>query len=182
MRRCTKCERELPLDCFYRAKDGRDGRRGECIDCFKAYRLARYPLVREQAIARAKAWQEANRERHLETQRKRRARPEVKARERASYLRRKFGITSAEYERMLAEQGGRCAICKRRPTKGISLHVDHEHRTKRVRGLLCFRCNNALGDFRDRADFLVAALHYLDPPPTAATRRRIDALVPTGSR
>ncbi|HEX2040479.1 MAG TPA: endonuclease domain-containing protein, partial [Acidimicrobiales bacterium] len=71
---------------------------------------------------------------------------------------------------------GRCAICKRKPTKGISLHVDHEHRTRRVRGLLCFRCNNALGDFGDRSDLLVAALDYLTPPPTRATRRRIDAL------
>ena len=181
-KRCKKCERERSLSEFYRATGMRDGYRSECIECYNVARKARYPEVREQAIARAKAWQQANRERHLENQRKRRARPEVKARERAGHLKRKFGITLAEYDRMLAEQGGRCAICRRRPTQGISLHVDHEHRTKRVRGLLCFRCNNALGDFRDRADFLVNALHYLDPPPTAATRRRIDALVPTGSR
>lgn len=182
MKRCTKCGVEQPFANFYAAKGTRDGLRGDCKSCFRARAKARYPLVRDQAIERARRWREENIERFRETQRKRRTRPEVKAKERNDHLRRKFGMTSAEYDRMLAEQGGRCAICKRRPTKGISLHVDHEHRTKRVRGLLCFRCNNALGDFRDRADFLVAALHYLDPPPTAATRRRIDALVPTDSR
>jgi hypothetical protein len=178
MKRCTKCGRELPLESFYKDPACRDGRRGDCIDCVKAYRQARYPLIREQAIARAKAWQIANPERFRAYQRERRTRPEVKARERAGHLRRKFGITPEVYDRMLAEQGGRCAICKRRPTKGVSLHVDHEHRTKRVRGLLCFRCNNALGDFGDRADLLVHALDYLTPPPTAATRRRVAALVP----
>lgn len=176
MKRCKKCGRELPLDHFHRATGARDGRRGECIACFKAYQQARYPLVREQAIARTKAWQQANRERHLETQRARRTRPEVKARERDAHLRRKFGITSETYDAMLAGQGGRCAICGRKPTPGISLHVDHEHRTKRVRGLLCFKCNNALGDFKDDQALLLTAVDYLTPPPDAAIRRRLATL------
>lgn len=182
MKQCKKCLRALPLDAFYRASGMRDGHRSECIECYNLVRKAKYPEIRERAIARAKAWQQANPERHNENQRRRRTRPEVKARERAGHLRRKFGITAEDYDRLLAEQDGRCAICRRKPNSRISLHVDHEHRTKRVRGLLCFRCNNALGDFGDDAALLVTAIDYLMPPATASTRRRIDALVASGTR
>ena len=56
---------------------------------------------------------------------------------------RKYGITIADYDRMLEEQGGVCKLCGRPPAKR-RLHVDHNHKTKRVRGLLCFRCNRWL--------------------------------------
>jgi hypothetical protein len=184
MRQCSKCGVEQPLENFYRAAGGRDGRRGECIACFKAYREARYPEVREQAIARAKAWQAANRERHLANQRERRSRPEFKAKARADHLRRKFGITLDTYDEMLAEQGGVCAICERPRRDDISLHVDHEHETGRVRGLLCFRCNNALGDFEDDAVLLLRAADYVvfDPEARELATQRVAALVAERTR
>lgn len=58
---------------------------------------------------------------------------------------------------MLAEQKGLCAICREAPAK----HVDHDHATGRVRGLLCFNCNGALGQFRDRTDLMLRAVAYL---------------------
>jgi hypothetical protein len=58
---------------------------------------------------------------------------------------------------MLAEQGGMCAICREAPAE----HVDHDHVTRRVRGLLCFNCNGALGQFRDRTDLMLRAVAYL---------------------
>lgn len=70
-----------------------------------------------------------------------------------SKLKRLYGITPEQYHEMLANQGGVCAICgthKRRanrPTERLS--VDHCHRTGRVRGLLCTRCNSALAFFDD---------------------------------
>jgi hypothetical protein len=54
-----------------------------------------------------------------------------------------LGVTDAEYDRLLAAQGGGCAICGN-PPKTRRLHVDHDHKTGRVRGLLCHRCNRAL--------------------------------------
>jgi len=58
-------------------------------------------------------------------------------------LRRDYGITEAQYEAILAQQNGVCAICFR-PPKKLRLGVDHDHKTGRVRGLLCFRCNHRL--------------------------------------
>ena len=61
--------------------------------------------------------------------------------------------------RCFAEQGGLCAVCREAP----AVHVDHDHETKRVRGLLCFDCSGALGQFRDRADLMLRAVAYLRP-------------------
>lgn len=52
----------------------------------------------------------------------------------------RYGITSEDYDRMLAEQMGLCRIC-RRPPKTVRLHVDHDHDTGEIRGLLCPTCN-----------------------------------------
>lgn len=52
-------------------------------------------------------------------------------------------LPSGEYEAMLAAQDGHCALCPATP-KTRRLHVDHDHKTGAVRGLLCYRCNNAL--------------------------------------
>lgn len=75
------------------------------------------------------------------------------------HLRRRYGITVEHYDAMLAEQDGLCAICREAP----AVHVDHDHVTDRVRGLLCFNCNGALGQFRDRTDLMLRAVAYLRP-------------------
>lgn len=60
----------------------------------------------------------------------------------------------------MADQRGVCAIC----LTGKPVHVDHDHRTGRVRGVLCFSCNGGLGQFRDPVDALEPAIDYLGGP------------------
>lgn len=92
------------------------------------------------------------------------------------YLKRKYGITLADYNRMKEEQGGVCAICHQPETsydpkthiiRGLS--VDHCHTTKKVRGLLCFNCNAAIGRLRDSIDLLDACRAYLVKHATQET-------------
>lgn len=81
-------------------------------------------------------------------------------------LRKTYGITLAEYDRVLAYQGGACAICKRVPAPGKPrLAVDHDHRTGLLRGLLCWLCNRAIGKFHDDTQRLVNAAEYVTNPP-----------------
>jgi Autographiviridae endonuclease VII len=162
MKACVKCGVVQPLDCFYMAPGTRDGHRGDCKSCFRAKAKARYPQVREANIARARKWREDNLERFQANQRRMRNTPEGKLRQRAGHLMRKFGMTIEQYDEMLAAQGGGCFICARPPREDISLHVDHDHSTGKVRGILCFRCNNALADFQEDVRLLAKAADYLD--------------------
>lgn len=72
-------------------------------------------------------------------------------------LKVKYGLTYEEYEDMLKKQEGRCLICN----EISSLHVDHCHRTNKVRGLLCISCNGGLGMFKDNKQSLAKAIEYL---------------------
>ncbi|WP_170223770.1 endonuclease VII domain-containing protein [Nonomuraea turkmeniaca] len=73
-------------------------------------------------------------------------------------LKLRYGITEDDLERMLAQQGGLCAICRVVP----GTFVDHSHATGQVRGVLCFNCNNGLGHFGDNTVLLELAALYLD--------------------
>jgi hypothetical protein len=93
---------------------------------------------------------------------------------------KQYGLTPAEYDAMLAAQGGLCAICRqpeeqRGPDGKVRpLAIDHNHATDEIRGLLCSRCNTGLGWFRDDPAMLVAALAYLMLP---ATGRKVKPLL-----
>ncbi|WP_245738497.1 endonuclease VII domain-containing protein [Streptomyces sparsogenes] len=71
---------------------------------------------------------------------------------------RSHGITEAERDALVASQAGVCCICLSAP----AAHVDHCHEKGRVRGVLCFSCNAALGQFKDRPDVIRRAATYLE--------------------
>lgn len=75
-------------------------------------------------------------------------------------LKYRLGITLEQYEGQFRLQGGVCAICKTHTTKH-RLHTDHDHLTGQFRGLLCGRCNQALGLFKDNLNTLNSAIEYL---------------------
>lgn len=77
------------------------------------------------------------------------------------HLRRRYGMTVEDKVSLLLSQGG-CAICRKPPTDDLSVwHVDHDHESGRVRGVLCRRCNQGIGFFGDSPATLLAAIAYL---------------------
>ena len=87
-----------------------------------------------------------------------------KSRIRKHALKAKYGLTLEAYEKLLVAQNGRCAICGNsggRKDGSGRLHVDHNHRTGKVRGLLCGWCNTSIGRFDDRPDILPQTIEYL---------------------
>lgn len=132
-----------------------------CTKCGKTKRLAEFTPHRSYKKSGRKAQckkctNESNRildKSHPEYRR---------ANDRKANLKRLYGITVEEYDAMLEEQKGGCWICGYIPKPGgRRLAVDHDHKTKRTRGLLCHMCNRGLAHFRDKPDRLRRAAYYL---------------------
>lgn len=141
MKACTKCGELKPLDQFSRnARIRRDGLNAWCKPCHAEYH---------------KAWKR-NRWSNLSVD-------ERREENRKWALKTLYGITVEQYDERLAQQDGGCAICGR-PDGGQRerpLYVDHDHATGAVRGLLCAKCNSALGYLDDDPNRLLAAAAYL---------------------
>jgi hypothetical protein len=90
-----------------------------------------------------------------------RSTPEGRAAQRLAKWRERYGIDEETYEKMLAEQAHVCRICSSPPSALKRLCVDHCHRTGKIRGLLCDRCNVAIGLFGDSEELLVRTAAYL---------------------
>jgi hypothetical protein len=106
---------------------------------------------REQINATKRAWTKKNRDKVNEFDR---------ARHRERHLRKKYGLSLDQFERLLKTQKYCCEIC-REPLDGKRIAVDHCHMTGYVRSLLCLSCNSAIGFLKHSDKIAVAAAHYL---------------------
>lgn len=147
MKRCQRCKEIKPLDEFFADKNQYDGHARMCKSC---------------AVSRHQQWVEENRE---QVNRYARQRYKNEPHRYAEYERKKhYGMPPGEYDRMLAAQDGRCAICKSTDPGGTRIshfHVDHCHDTNRIRGLLCGNCNLGIGYLRHDERILRAAIEYI---------------------
>ena len=85
-------------------------------------------------------------------------------RSRATFRERLYGMTFEQYTGLFERQEGRCAICHEAAGE-LALAADHDHESGAIRGLLCSRCNNGLGSFRDDPVLLQTAIAYLSSEP-----------------
>jgi hypothetical protein len=131
-------------------------------------RYAEDQEYRERTRAYKRAWHEANKERvnaesrrqwHEDPTRRLKQREYRRKSQRKDQLKYYYGLTVEEYNAILQRQNGVCRMCKRK-VEGY-LHVDHNHKTGKVRGLLCRTCNIGCGHLRDDADLALVAWAYL---------------------
>lgn len=86
---------------------------------------------------------------------------------RKSHLKIKFGVTPEQYDEVLKQQNFSCAICEKHTLEFEKrLAIDHDHKTGKIRGLLCMFCNTALGKFNDDVSLLKKAINYLETENT----------------
>jgi hypothetical protein len=173
VKRCSRCKQNKPRAAFASNKAMRDGLQAYCRECSAEYyrqrqeACGRKPRPKVDAPAGHKYCQRCGEVKpHSEWDRNRTASDGLSTRckacraveGRARHLRRNYGMTEAERDEMVASQMGLCAICLKAP----AVHVDHCHKTGRVRGVLCFNCNSAIGKLEDDPDVGRRAVAYLE--------------------
>lgn len=145
LRKCTGCLEEKSKDNFQKSMNNKSfGLSPKCLECCHKRSKAIYENKKDHILAYA-----------------RRHRKENKTMMRAGWLRREYGITLAEYDSMLGQQNGVCAICEN-PKIGKPMSVDHDHKTGKVRGLLCQGCNAFLGRIGDSVRIARKIISYLE--------------------
>jgi hypothetical protein len=143
--------------------------RGLCKPCYDRWLKSNNPEYRKRQISNTTQWFKVKPEKRKEYAQRRRDKIEKdptyaeqqKRSKRNSMLKAKYGITLKEYEALLVVQDYGCAICHRK--EGTRpLHVDHDHGTGKVRGLLCHQCNWYLGTIESGPNILSNFLSYID--------------------
>jgi hypothetical protein len=139
---CAACSIEKPVDAFHFRGRTQVVRQPKCKECNAANK--------RRCVNR---WREQNPEQN-------------RASRKATKVKLKYGLTPEDIEKLYVEQGGKCAICPKllsfaKGPKSQRPHVDHDHESGKVRGLLCGQCNTGIGMFGDKPALLVAATAYL---------------------
>lgn len=136
---CRTCKETKPIIEFHKRKDGKAGTRSSCVDCTRKKNLEYYHNKGGKELQADRSYK---------------------------HNLKKYGLTEEDYNGLLEDQQGRCAICRsdesHRTERRYNLFVDHCHSTGKVRGLLCHHCNVGLGHFKDQQDLLTKAIEYLN--------------------
>ena len=157
-KQCKKCNIIKPVTEYYFYKDRQDYG-SACKECRKKDVREYAKINKEKISENKKRYREENIEIIKQRDKKRYHKHKDKARE--WWLRRNYGITQEQFDKMVSDQNGKCAICFSKPANNKTLVVDHCHTTEKVRSLLCNNCNTGLGLFKEDVSRLSSAIKYL---------------------
>jgi len=178
MKQCHKCKHEKEDEMFSKDSGNKDGLYSWCKECVRLHQIS----TKDKRKISHLAWRIKNKEKIRRQQRaydKKRVKERTLQRRmfrlnnpeiwKARQLKRFHNITLEDYNLMFLQQNGVCAICGKEETikntkynKPLDLAVDHDHKTNKIRGLLCACCNKALGMFYDNVLLLNSAIAYLE--------------------
>ena len=183
---CLGCQKTLSLDAFGKRSDSSDGKANRCVICMRAYKngwqirnpekrakanreyLDRRAVAEKPRLDTIKKCTKCLLEKPLSFFWSNRKTKDGRTQQCATCSikerrQKHYGLSESDFSAMWADQNGLCPICT--GTLAGPQHnacaVDHDHKTGRVRGLLCLRCNVGLGNFQDNADICAAAATYL---------------------
>ena len=151
---CSKCKNPKSILEFCNNKCNIDGLECWCRECHKE-------KIRIKNQIRQRKYKET-RKRYNDTHKEQMSKQKAEKR-----LSTRYGITIEDYRVMQENQNGKCSICNKEQTrlnrnnKPIRLAVDHDHKTGRIRGLLCYKCNSGIGYFNDNIELLSKPINYL---------------------
>lgn len=201
---CRNCQKEKPTSEFYKDASVRAGIKLDCKTCYsqkskeqeKSYKprrrelhrgyLRSIPCRREKRNAESAEWRDRNRDR-ISDYNKRKWWSVSDSKRRELWIKSHYGMTIEDERKMLEAQDYRCPMCLTALTRK-NLAIDHDHACcpseKRsscgrcVRGILCKKCNSAIGLFKDNTNVLRRAVAYLDRFTKAAPAENFSE--PTG--
>lgn len=141
--KCAKCFMLLARSCFFKNTKRASGITSYCRSCNKRDVADWRKKNRDASRLWAKRWYADNPEKRFYYN-----------------TTKTTGVTLEQFKEMQSAQNNLCAICKKAPS-GKRLHIDHCHKTGKIRGLLCYKCNVGIGYFNDSEEMLTAAIKYL---------------------
>jgi len=164
MKQCSKCKERKSFSEFNKDRSTKDGLKYYCRECGKKYeqihrieileRQRKYYQTHKIKIAkRHKKYNQAHKAERIEWSKKYYQKTGNKYVDREQYLKSRYGLTLEDYDQMIEDQDGVCAICGRINNDGRRLYVDHNHKTGKIRALLCHHCNSKLGVLEDEVFF-----------------------------
>jgi len=141
---CYKCHTPKPITEFNKCKTHKDGLGSYCKACIKlSQEKNKHSIVKYQ-----KQYHIDNKE-------------SINERTRNHHFIHRYGISKEKADKLVEQCCGKCQICGVSLSESNPPHIDHNHETGVVRGILCRCCNSGLGLFKDSPDFLNLAIRYL---------------------
>lgn len=161
---CSRCKIEKSLSDFYKNRTTKDGYAYECKKCKDSRPNTYWKTEKARAADRARYLRRIStpegKAAVLKKVQKYKQSEKGKLTEWKSYLKRNYKISLETYFEILKIQGGGCAICGIKP-KDRRLHIDHNHKTDTIRGILCGKCNQAIGLLDENLNLFDKAKNYI---------------------
>ena len=130
----------------------------------REYRRKHYQKHGEEIRAKSRAYYELNKEKIRKYHKEWRLKNPNKYSEKNkdSHFKRRYGISSKDRDDLALLQENKCLICNKTFSKKVKWCVDHDHKTGKIRGILCDKCNRGIACFEDTVTFLEGAIRYLN--------------------
>jgi hypothetical protein len=164
MKTCSKCgaKYQATAEYFYPDKRHKDKLQSACKKCCCADKKGYYQTEKGKVVHKraGKKYQQSTKGKNYHKKYERTdkgKRLKMKGR-----LKRNFGLTIEQYDKLFEAQNGVCAICNGINPDGRRLAVDHDHKTGKIRALLCLRCNVILGMVKENKERILGFILYLE--------------------